>query len=241
MDLSRASDAELERIVFDRGHSAQMIEEATNEMKRRRDRSDDALAARSSLVPAGEQALLSDGSSVTERDPEKSEDPGAGPRKTSGLVRRILRTGAFAAALVAVTIVGTIQVMGLQPSRETPVTPSASTPASASSLDLSSVDIYFSGPQRPEDQMATALPSIDPESTRRLDSSGNAAGGGFWLARSVSGQYCAILAGGAAGAGYSWTCTVTAVFPEAGLRLANEDVQVTWTRESVSVEPPGAP
>ncbi|MFB2580930.1 hypothetical protein ACEXQD_06735 [Herbiconiux sp. P15] len=239
MDLSRASDAELERIVFDRGHSVQMIEDATNEMKRRRDRYDDALAARTSLVPS-ERALPLDGDSATERDPEKSEDPGAGTRKTSGPVRRILRTGAFAAALVAVTIVGTVQVMGLQPSRETPVTPSASTPASASSLDLSSVDIYFSGPQRPEDQMATAVPSIDPESTRRLDSSGNAAGGGFWLARSVTGQYCAILAGGEAGAGYSWTCTVTEAFPETGLRLANEDVQVTWTREYVAVEAPGA-
>lgn len=241
MDLARASDAELERIVFDRGHSGQMIEDAANEMKRRRDRSASARAARTSVVPASEQALPPDGDSATGRDPEKSEDPGAGPTRSSGPVRRIIRTGAFAAALVGVTIVGTIHVMGSQPSRETAETPSTPTPTSPFSMDLTSVDGYFTGPQRPEDQLATALPSIEPGSTRRLDSSGNAAGGGFWLARSVSGQYCAILAGREAGVGYSWTCSVTAAFPEAGLQLANEDVQVTWTPEFVTVEPPGAP
>jgi hypothetical protein len=241
MDLTRASDAELERIIFDRGHSGHMIEEAMNEMKRRRDRSDSARAARTSLGPASEQALPQDGNSATEREPEKSEDPGARPRGSNGPVRRILRTGAFAVALVGVTILGTTYVMGLQPARETPVTPGASTPTSPSAMDLSGVDGYFTQPQRPGDQLATALPSIEPESTRRLDSSGNAAGGGFWLARSVSGQYCAILAGSEAGAGYSWTCSVTAAFPVAGLRLANEDVQVTWTREFVAVEPPGTP
>jgi hypothetical protein len=155
-------------------------------------------------------------------------------------VRRIRRTGAFAAALVGVTIVGTIYVMGQQPSPETAPTPTSSSP-SPSAMDLSGVDAYFTGPQRPGDQLVTALPSIEPESTRRLDSSGSPAGGGFWLARSVSGQYCAILAGSASGAGYSWTCSVTSAFPEAGLHLANEDVQVKWTPEFVTVEPPGTP
>jgi hypothetical protein len=216
MDLSRASDAELERIVFDRGHSGRLIEEATNEMKRRRD-------------------------SATERGPEASEDPDARPGTSSGPARRIFRTGAFAVALVGVTIVGTISVMGLQPSRETPVAPSSPTPPSPTAMDLPGVDGYFTAPQRPGDQLATALPSIEQESTRRLDSSGNPAGGGFWLARSVSGQYCAILGGREADDGYSWTCTVTAAFPESGLHLSNEDVQVTWTREFVAVEAPGAP
>jgi hypothetical protein len=241
MDLARASDAELERIVFDRGHSGQMIEDATNEMKRRRDRSASAVAARTSVAPASEQSLPQDGDSATGRDPEKSDDPGAAPTGSSGPVRRIIRTGAFAVALVGVTIVGTIHVMGSQPSRETAETPSTPTPASPFAMDLSGVDGYFTGPQRPEDQLATALPSIEPESTRRLDSTGNAAGGGFWLARSISGQYCAILAGSGIEVGYSWTCSVTAAFPEAGLHLANEDVQVTWTPEFVTVEPPGVP
>ncbi|WP_291041301.1 hypothetical protein [Herbiconiux sp.] len=236
MDLAHASDAELERIIFDRGHSAHLIEEATNELQRRRDRSARARAEGAPLVPASEQALPPDGTSATERDPEKSEEPGVRPGATSGPVRKILRTGAFAAALVGVTIVGTIYVMGQQPSGET-----APTPTSPSAMDPAAVDAYFTGPQRPGDQLATALPSIEPESTRRLDSSGSPAGGGFWLARSVTGQYCAILAGSASGAGYSWTCSVTAAFPEAGLRLANEDVQVTWTREFVTVEPPGTP
>jgi hypothetical protein len=241
MDLARASDADLERIVFDRGHSGQMIEDATNEMKRRRDRSASALAGRTSVVSASEHALPPDGDSATGRDPETSEDPGAGPTRSSGPVGRIIRTGAFAVALVGVTIVGTIHVMSSQPSRETPQTSSTPSPTAPFGMDLSGVDGYFTGPQRPQDQLATALPSIEPESTRRLDSSGNAAGGGFWLARSVSGQYCAILAGSGTEVGYSWTCSATAAFPEAGLHLANEDVQVTWTPEFVTVEPPGAP
>jgi hypothetical protein len=238
MDLAQASDAELERIIFDRGHSSHLIEEATNELKRRRDRSDRELAASTALVPSSEQALLEEGSPATERGSEKREDPSAGTGRSSGPVRRIFRTGAFAVALVGVTIAGTIYVMGQQPSPETASTPTSTSP---SAMDLSGVDGYFTGPQRPGDQLATALPSIEPESTRRLDSSGSPAGGGFWLARSVSGQYCAILAGSGSGAGYSWTCSVTAAFPEAGLHLANEDVQVKWTREVVAVEPPGAP
>lgn len=243
MDLAHASDAELERIIFDRGHSVQMIEEATNELKRRRDHSDSELAERTSPTTASERALPQSGDSATgpDPDPEKSDDPDAGPTTSSVPVRRIIRTGAFAAALVGVTIAGTVLVMGQQPSRDTAVTPGSSTPPSPSAVDGPGVDGYFVGPQRPEDQLATALPSIEPESTRRLDSSANAAGGGFWLARSVSGQYCAILAGSGAGAGFSWTCSVTAAFPEAGLRLANEEVQVTWTPELVAVEPPGAP
>lgn len=236
MDLAQASDAELERIIFDRGHSDPVIEEATNELKRRRDRSDSELAASTALVPASAQRPPQEDGPATERDPEKSPEPSAGTGRSSGPVRRILRTGAFAVALVGVTIVGTIYVMGQRPSAET-----APTPTSPSAVDLSGVDGYFTGPQRPGDQLATALPSIEPESTRRLDSSGSPAGGGFWLARSISGQYCAILAGRASGAGYSWTCSITAAFPEAGLHLANEDVQVTWTREFVAVEPPGAP
>jgi hypothetical protein len=238
MDLAHASDAELERIIFDRGHSAHLIEEATNELQRRRDRSARALAEGAPLVPVSEQALPPDGTPATERDPEKSEEPGVRPGTSSGPVRTILRTGAFAAALVGVTIVGTIYVMGQQPSPETAPTPTSSSP---SAMDLSGVDAYFTGPQRPGDQLTTALPSIEPESTRRLDSSGSPAGGGFWLARSVSGQYCAILAGSVSGAGYSWTCSVTSAFPEAGLHLANEDVQVKWTPEFVTVEPPGTP